>query len=38
MTQSPFGFGLREPRIGYLCKTIDDACAYACALHLVQMK
>jgi hypothetical protein len=31
------GFG-KETKIGYFCKIIDYGCAYACALHVVQLK
>ena len=35
--QSALGFG-KETKMSYLCKTIDYDCAYAYALHLVQLR
>ena len=38
MNQSALGFGKKETQMGYVCKTIDDGCAYPCASHLVQIE
>jgi hypothetical protein len=38
MNKSALGFDQNETQMGYLCKTIDDGCAYDCALYLVQFK
>ena len=37
LRHSALDFG-KETKMGYFCETIDYGCAYACALHLVQLK